>query len=101
MDAALAWSRREWKREEAEQQHRLLEEAAAWRRATPAPLIKLEDSSDDKWYRSSPLPPRIGDPGQGSSRWGAPSQSSSQQALPKDNDDSNDGGDYTPCFMFN
>jgi hypothetical protein len=87
MDAALAWSRQDWEREEAEQQRRLLDLAAARRctitaapaaTARVAPLIKLEDSNDDKWYR--PTPPRIGDPGQGSSRW-APGQSS-QQAPP-------------------
>ncbi|KAK1609717.1 hypothetical protein QYE76_033390 [Lolium multiflorum] len=58
MDAALA---QEWQREEAEQQRRILEEAAARRRATPALLIKLEDSNDNEWYRLSP--PRLGDPG--------------------------------------
>jgi hypothetical protein len=56
MDAALAWSRQEWEREEVEQHRRLLEEAAARRRAKPAPLIELEDSSDDEWYRPSPSP---------------------------------------------
>jgi hypothetical protein len=66
MDAALAWSRQDWEREEAEQQRRLLDLAAARRRAAAAappargaPLIKLEDSSDDEWYR--PTPPRLGD----------------------------------------
>jgi hypothetical protein len=53
MDAALAWSRQDWEREQAEQQRRLLDLAAAWRRvaaAQPArgvPVVKLEDSSDD------------------------------------------------------
>ena len=69
INEALAWSRQEWEREEAEQQRRPLEEAAARRRA---PVIKLEDSSDDEWYRPSPSPPRLGDPCQGSSHWGHP-----------------------------
>jgi hypothetical protein len=75
MDAALAWSGQDWEREEAEQRRRLLDLAATRRRAAAAPaapargapLIKVEDSSDDEWYR--PTPPRLGDPGQGSSRW--------------------------------
>jgi hypothetical protein len=85
MDAALAWFRQDWEREQAEQQWRLLDLAAARRRADAAaqpargaPVVKLEDSSDDDWYR--PTPPRFGDAGQGSSRW-APGQSS-QQASP-------------------
>jgi hypothetical protein len=41
--------------------------------ARVAPLIKLEDSSEDDWYRLTP--PRLGDAGQGSSRL-APGQSS-------------------------
>jgi hypothetical protein len=79
MDVVLAWSRKEWEMEEAEQQWRLLDLAAAQRHtAAAAPargalLIKLEDSSVDEWYR--PMPPRLGDPGKGSSRW-APGQSS-------------------------
>jgi hypothetical protein len=83
MDAALAWSRQDWEREEAEQQRRLLDLAAARLRAAAtaqpaapvrgAPVIKLEDSSEDDWYW--PTPPRLGDAGQGSSRW-APDQSS-------------------------
>jgi hypothetical protein len=58
-------------------------------------LIKLEDSSEDEWYR--PAPSRHVNPGQGSSRWGAPVQSSSQQAPPPkdDGDCSDDSGDYT------
>jgi hypothetical protein len=78
MDAALAWSRQDWERQEAEQQRRLLDLAAARRRAVratptastapvaPMPLIKLGESSDDELYR--PTPPH-GDPGHGSSRW--------------------------------
>jgi hypothetical protein len=51
MEAALAWSRQDWEREEAEQQRWLLDLAAARRRAAAAPssgapLIKLEDSRD-------------------------------------------------------
>jgi hypothetical protein len=72
LDAALEWSRRDWEREEAEQQRRLLDLAAAQRRAADAaqprgaPVVKLEESSDDELYR--PTPPRFGDAGQGSSR---------------------------------
>jgi hypothetical protein len=90
--------------EEAEQQRWLLDLAAARRRAAAAaqpavpargaPLIKLEDSSDDDWYR--PTPPRLGDPGQGSSRW-APGQSS-QPAPPPQDGDSSDDGDYTVFY---
>jgi hypothetical protein len=66
LDAALEWSRREWKRE---QQRRLLDLAAAQRRAAAAtlprrgapPVVKLEESSDDELYR--PTPPRFGDAG--------------------------------------
>jgi hypothetical protein len=54
MDAALAWSRQDWEREQAEQQRRLLDLAQARRRAEAAaqpargtPVVKLEDSSDD------------------------------------------------------
>jgi hypothetical protein len=74
MDAALAWSRQDWEREEAEQQRWLLDLAVARRRATAAaqpargvPVVKLEDSSDDDWYQLTP--PRVGDAGQGSSHW--------------------------------
>jgi hypothetical protein len=99
MDAALAWSRQDWEREEAEQQRRLLDLAAVRRHAgAPArgvPLIKLEDSSDDEWYR--PTPPRLGDPGQGSSRW-APGQSSQQAPPPQDGGDSSDDDDYTAFY---
>jgi hypothetical protein len=55
MDAALAWSRQDWEREQAEQQRRLLDltrrraEAAALP-ARGAPVVKLEDSSDDDLY---------------------------------------------------
>jgi hypothetical protein len=74
MDAALAWSRQDWEREEAEQQRQLLDLAAARRHAATAaqpargaPVVKLEDSGDDDWYQ--PTPPRVSDAGQGSSRW--------------------------------
>jgi hypothetical protein len=80
MDAALAWSRQDWEREQAEQQRWLLDLAQARRRAEAvalpargASVVKLEDSSDDDLYR--PTPPRFGDAGQGSSRW-TPGQSS-------------------------
>jgi hypothetical protein len=74
LDAALEWSRREWEREEQEQQRRLLDLTAAQRRAAVAtlprhgapPVVKLEESRDDELYR--PTPPRFGDAGQGSSR---------------------------------
>jgi hypothetical protein len=58
-----------------------------------APVVKLEDSSDDDLYR--PTPPRFGDAGQVSSRW-SPGQSS-QQAPPQDDggeSSDDDGGDY-------
>jgi hypothetical protein len=71
MDAALAWSRQDWEREEVEQRRRLLDLAAARRHAAAtaqpareAPVVKLEDSSDDDdddWYRSTL--PRVGDAG--------------------------------------
>jgi hypothetical protein len=74
MDVALAWSRQDWEREQAEQWRRLLDLAATRRRAAAAAqaargalVIKLEDSSNDDWYW--PTPPRFGDAGQGSSRW--------------------------------
>jgi hypothetical protein len=94
-DAALEWSRLDWEREEAEHQRRLLDLAAAQRRAAAAaqpsrgaPVIKLEESSDDELYR--PTPPRFGDAGQGSSRQALP---------PQDGDDSSDdGGDYTAFY---
>jgi hypothetical protein len=64
MDAALAWSRQDWEREQAEQQRWLLDLAQARRRtkaaalpARGAPVVKLEDSSDDDLYR--PTPPRF------------------------------------------
>jgi hypothetical protein len=84
LDAALEWSRREW---EQEQQRRLLDLAAAQRRAAVAtlplrgapPVVKLEESSDDELYR--PTPPRFGDAGQGSSRQASP---------PQDDDSSSD-----------
>jgi hypothetical protein len=85
MDTALAWSRQVWEREEAEKQRRLLDLAAARCRAAAAAqpargarVVKLEDSSDDDWYRPTPL--RVGDARQGSSCW-APDQSI-QQAPP-------------------
>jgi hypothetical protein len=51
----LDWSRQDWEREEAEQQRRLLDLAVAQRRAAAqptrgAPVVKLEDSSDDDLY---------------------------------------------------
>jgi hypothetical protein len=92
LDAALEWSRREWEQEEAEQHRRLLDLAAAERCATAAalprrgaPVVKLEESSDDELYR--PTPPRFSDAGQGSSRQAPPAQG--------DGDSSNDGGEYT------
>jgi hypothetical protein len=95
LDAALEWSRREWEWEEAEQQRRLLDLAAAERRAAAAalprrgaPVVKLEESSDDELYR--PTPPRFGDAGQGSSRQAPP--------LQDDGDSSDDGGDYTHFY---
>jgi hypothetical protein len=105
MDATLAWSRQDWEREQADQQWRLLDLAAVRRRADAAaqpargaPVVKVEDSSDDDLYR--PTPPRFSDAGQESSRW-TPGQSS-QQAPPPQNDggDSNDydGGDYTRFY---
>jgi hypothetical protein len=96
LDAALEWSRREWEREEREQQRRLLDLDVAQRRAAAAtlprrgapPVVKLEESSDDELYR--PTPPRFGDAGQGSSRQAPP---------PQDNDSSDDdGGDYTQMY---
>jgi hypothetical protein len=69
LDAALEWSRREWEREEREQQRRLLDLASAQHRAATAvlplrgapPVVKLEESSDDELYR--PTPPCFGDAG--------------------------------------
>jgi hypothetical protein len=108
LDAALAWSRQDWEREQAEQQLRLLDMAAARRGAEAAaqpargaPVVQLEDSSDGDLYR--PTPPRFGDAGQGSSRW-TPGQSSQQAPPPQDdgddssNDDGGDGGDYTRFY---
>jgi hypothetical protein len=96
LDAALEWSRREWEREEAEQLRRLLDLAAAERRAAAAalprcgaPVIKLEESSDDELYR--PTPPRFGDAGQGSSRQAPPPQDDGDSS-------SDDGGDYTRFY---
>jgi hypothetical protein len=95
LDATLEWSRREWEREEAEQQRRLLDLAAAQRRAAAAaqpsrgaPVVKLEESSDDELYR--PTPPCFGDAGQGSSRQAPPLQDG--------DDSSNDGEDYTTFY---
>jgi hypothetical protein len=96
LDAALEWSRREWEQEEAEQQRWLLDQAAADRRvaatALPrrgAPVIKLEESSDDELYR--PTPPRFGDARQGSSHQAPPPPQD-------DGDSSSDGGDYTRFY---
>jgi hypothetical protein len=94
LDEALDWSRRDWEREEAEQQRRLLDLAAAQHRAAAAqptrgaPVVKLEDSSDDDLYR--PTPPRFGDAGQGSSRQALPPQDGGES--------SDDGGDYTAFY---
>jgi hypothetical protein len=101
MDAVLAWSKQDWEREQAEQQRRLLDLAQARRRAEAAaqpargaPVVKLEDSSDDDLYR--PTPPRFGDAGQGSSRW-TPGQSSQQAPDGADSSDDDDG-DYTRFY---
>jgi hypothetical protein len=61
------------------------------------PLIKLEESNEDEWYRPT-LP--HGDPRQGSSRWYGDAGQSNQQAPPEDADDSSDdeGGDYTAFY---
>jgi hypothetical protein len=93
LDAALDWSRRDWEREEAEQQRRLLDLAAALCRAAAqptrgAPVVKLEDSSNDDLYR--PTPPRFSDAGQGSRRQAPPPQDGG--------DSSDDGGDYTTLY---
>jgi hypothetical protein len=94
LDAALEWSEQEWEWE-AEQQQRLLDLAAAERRAAAAalprrdaPVVKLEESSDDELYR--PTSPRFGDAGQGSSRQASPPQD--------DGDSSDDSGDYTRFY---
>jgi hypothetical protein len=65
----------------------------------PTPLIKLEDSSGDEWYRPTLSPPRLGNPGQGSSHW-APGQSSQQAPPPQDSGDSSDDDDddYTAFY---
>jgi hypothetical protein len=110
MDTALAWSRQDWEREQAEQQRRLLDLAQARRHAEAAALparggasvVKLEDSSDDDLYHPTfyhPMPPRFGDAGQGSSRW-TPGQSSQQAPLQNDGGDSSgdDSGDYTRFY---
>jgi hypothetical protein len=95
LDAALEWSRREWERDEAEQQQRLLDLVAAQRRADAAalprrgaPVVKLEQSSDDELYR--PTPPHFGDTGPGSSCQAPPPQDGG--------DSSDDGGDYTAFY---
>jgi hypothetical protein len=94
LDAALEWSRGDWEREEAEQQRRLLDLAAAQRRAAAAaqphgaPVVKLEESSNDELYR--PTPPRFGDAGQGSSHQAPPPQDGG--------DSSNDGRDNTAFY---
>jgi hypothetical protein len=95
LDAALEWSRREWEREEREQQRRLLDLAAAQHRAAAMlprcgarPVVKLEESSDDELYR--PTPPRFDDAGQGSSR----------QAPPPQDDDSSDDDDSDYTTMY-
>jgi hypothetical protein len=106
MDAALAWSRQDWEREQAEQQRWLLDlararcraEAAAQPARGGAPVVKLEDSNDDDLYR--PTPPRFGDAGQGLSRW-TPGQSSQQVPPPQDDggdSSDDDGGDYTRFY---
>jgi hypothetical protein len=102
MDAALVWSRQGWEREQAEQQRRLLDLAQTPRRAEAAaqpargaPVVKLEDSSDDDLYR--PTPPRFGDAGQGSSCW-TPGQSSQPVPPQDDNSSDNDNGDYTRFY---
>jgi hypothetical protein len=106
MDAELAWSRQDWEREQAEQQRRLLDLAQARHRAEAAalpargaPIVKLEDSSDDDLYR--PTPSRFGDAGQGSSRW-TPGQSIQQASPQDDGGDSSDddGGDYTRFYRY-
>lgn len=98
MNAALEWSRRDWERQEAEQQRRMLDMATARQRIVRATahsaatnavprtveLIKLEESSDDDIYR--PTPPRAGDPNQGSSRW-------YEGAAPEDASSSSDDDD--------
>jgi hypothetical protein len=93
---ALDWSRRDWEREETEQQRRLLDLAAAQRCVAAAvqptrgtPVVKLEDSSDDDLYR--PTRPRFGNAGQGSSRRAPPPQDG-------DDDSSDNGGDYTTFY---
>jgi hypothetical protein len=64
----MDWSRQDWEREHAEQHRRLLDLVAVRRRAAAAAqpardalVVKLEDSSNDDWYR--PTPPRFGDAG--------------------------------------
>jgi hypothetical protein len=92
LDATLDWSRRDWEREEADQQRQLLDLAAAQHRAAAATqptrraqVVKLDDSSDGDLYR--PTPPRFGDAGQGSSCQAPPPQDGG--------DSSNNGSDYT------
>jgi hypothetical protein len=74
MDASLDWSRWDWERKEAEQQRQLLDLVAARRRtaaqpAREAPVVKLEDSSDDEWYRPTlHRGPAVGPPARAASR---------------------------------
>jgi hypothetical protein len=64
LDAALAWSKAEWEKEDAERQQWLLKEAA-WRRARC--IVVLDDIDYDRGA-SSPLPRHVGTLGQGISR---------------------------------
>jgi hypothetical protein len=91
MDAAVALSMHDWEREEAQQQRRLLDLAAARCRAAPMSLIKLEDSSEDVWYwptlsRHATMTL--------ANHWGASGHSSNQQAPPPEDG----GGDYTMFY---
>jgi hypothetical protein len=67
MDAALAWSRRDWERQEAAARSggraatlRPSHADHTHRTRRPVPLLKLEESNDDELYRPT-LP--HGDPG--------------------------------------
>jgi hypothetical protein len=72
MDAALAWSKAGWEREEAERQQRLHEEAEGG---------------------TSPTPLRVRAPGQSSGR-------QPQASPPKDDDNFDDSGDYTTFYRY-
>ena len=87
----MLWARDDYLRDEMVRQRRALEEIAARKRGREDKLgVVILDSDDDEDAPGPSNPPRVGDPGQGSSRDGGRGGG----------DDDDGGGDYTQFYRL-